>query len=423
MIDQERKEKMQRGQEASLRRLQHSNGFHYDHHHNGSAVKGLPEVKEEQNINSGGDGDANNLLGSESYAPTNEGFYGPFYQQDFYMWSPYVHHEFHKMQQAQWNGFENHFFPMSREYPFPVDNQIQFAPIKMWSQAYPYEFQLQEFQYFVVIDFEATCDKEKNPHPQEIIEFPSVLVKGETGEVVNNFRKYVRPTYNQILTDFCKELTGIQQSQVDEGISLSDALLQHDKWLEDNGVKQKNFAVVTWTNWDCRVMLESECRFKKIRKPPYFNRWINLKVPFQEVFGGARCNLKEAVRMAGLTWEGRAHSGLDDAHNTAHILTHLMHRGFRFSITSSLLWQQPENVRLPPLPFHQRPKQLVPVIQFNPQVEPTSKEQQIYCFCGVKSSKRLVRKPGPKQGSVFFGCGNWTATRGALCNYFEWASP
>ncbi|KAG9454921.1 hypothetical protein H6P81_007825 [Aristolochia fimbriata] len=423
MIDQERKEKMQRSQEASLRCLQQSKGLHYDHQHHGNAVKGFSDVKEEQNINSGGHGEADNVLGNEMFAPPNEGFYRPYYQQDFYMWPPYFHNDFHKMQQAQWNSFENHFCPMSREYPFPVDNQIHYAPIKMWSQAYQYEFQFQEFQYFVVIDFEATCDKEKNPHPQEIIEFPSVLVKGETGEVVDDFRKYVRPTHHQMLTDFCKELTGIQQSQVDEGISLSDALLLHDKWLEDNGVKQRNFAVVTWSNWDCRVMLESECRFKKIRKPPYFNRWINLKVPFQEVFGGVRCNLKEAVRMAGLTWEGRAHCGLDDAYNTAHLLTHLMRRGFRFSITNSLLWQQPENVSTPPPPFYQRPKLPMPMFQFHPQVEPTGKERQTYCFCGAKSSRRVVRKPGPNQGSVFFGCGNWTATRGALCNYFEWVSP
>lgn len=60
--------------------------------------------------------------------------------------------------------------------------------------------------------------------------------------------------------------------QVDRGVILSEALLMHDKWLEERGVKNTNFAVVTWSNWDCRVMLESECRFKKIRKPPYFNR-------------------------------------------------------------------------------------------------------------------------------------------------------
>lgn len=61
--------------------------------------------------------------------------------------------------------------------------------------------------------------------------------------------------------------------QVDRGVTLSEALLRHDKWLEKKGIKNSNFAVVTWSNWDCRVMLESECRYKKIRKPPYFNRY------------------------------------------------------------------------------------------------------------------------------------------------------
>jgi len=55
-------------------------------------------------------------------------------------------------------------------------------------------------------------------------------------------------------------------------VPLGEALLMHDKWLEDKGIKNTNFAVVTWSNWDCRTMLESECRFKRIRKPPYFNR-------------------------------------------------------------------------------------------------------------------------------------------------------
>ncbi|GJS37755.1 3'-5' exoribonuclease 1-like protein [Tanacetum coccineum] len=113
---------------------------------------------------------------------------------------------------------------------------------------------------------------------------------------------------------------------VDRGVTLSEALLRHDKWLEKKGIKNANFAVVTWSNWDCQVVLESECRFKKIRKPPYFDRWINLKVPFCEVYGDAKCNLKEAVQMAGLSWQGRAHCGLDDAKNTARLLAvRMMH--------------------------------------------------------------------------------------------------
>lgn len=60
--------------------------------------------------------------------------------------------------------------------------------------------------------------------------------------------------------------------QVDKGVTLSEALLMHDKWLENMGIKNNNFAVVTWGDWDCRRALESECRFKNIWKPPYFNR-------------------------------------------------------------------------------------------------------------------------------------------------------
>uniref|UniRef100_A0A7N0UH35 GRF-type domain-containing protein n=1 Tax=Kalanchoe fedtschenkoi TaxID=63787 RepID=A0A7N0UH35_KALFE len=280
-------------------------------------------------------------------------------------------------------------------------------------------------------NFEATCDKEKSPHPQEIIEFPSVLVNSMTGQMEDFFQTYVRPTCNQHLTDFCKELTGIQQIQVDKGVLLGDALLLHDRWLEEKGIKQTNFAVVTWSNWDCRVMLESECRFKRIPKPTYFNRWINLKVPFHEVFNGARCNLREAVQMAGLAWEGRAHCGLDDAKNTARLLTYMMHRGFKFYITNSLVWQYPEHPFMmhqimdrysgPILHHHGSRRSLAPIFQLHPQMDP-SKDPCLYCYCGVKSSKRVVRQPGPKHGTFFFGCGNWTSTRGALCPYFEWAT-
>ncbi|KAL8529277.1 hypothetical protein ACS0TY_006633 [Phlomoides rotata] len=286
----------------------------------------------------------------------------------------------------------------------------------------PYDHLLQDFQYFVVIDFEATCDKGKNPHPQEIIEFPSVIVNSITGQLEACFQTYVRPTCNQVLTDFCKDLTGIQQIQVDRGVTLSEALLRHDKWLEKKGIKNTNFAVVTWSNWDCRVMLESECRYKKIRKPPYFNRWINLRVPFQEVFGDDRCNLKQAVEKAGLTWQGRAHCGLDDAKNTARLLALIMHKGFKFAITNSLAYSTNDgSFTWNPAP--EKPPFISPQPQKLLELHPPLPQYPHFCYCGVTSSKGVIRKPGPKQGSLFFGCGNWTVARGARCHYFEWASP
>lgn len=392
MIALEHKETMQRNCQASITCLQNKE-FPSNLQVKGNENSGVPEPKDETDALADGNAAGKHNKNHKTFT----------HHPDSGLWPP-----FHL------NSFENCF------YPFPVDNRYQYAPFNIFSQGY--EFHVQEFQYFVVIDFEATCDKERTPYPQEIIEFPSVLVSSVTGQLEACFQTYVRPTCNQLLTDFCKDLTGIQQVQVDRGVTLSEALLRHDKWLEKKGIKNTNFAVVTWSDWDCRVMLESECRFKKIRKPPYFNRWINLKVPFREVFGAVRCNLKEAVQLAGLTWQGRAHCGLDDAKNTARLLALLMRSGFKFSITNSLMWpptdcpitlkQTPEcpsfSNHHPPL----KPKDMqVPVFQSYP-----------YCHCGVKSSKGIVQKPGPTQGNFFFGCGNWTAATGARCHYFQWAS-
>ncbi|KAJ9129602.1 hypothetical protein P3X46_033768 [Hevea brasiliensis] len=331
MMALENKETIQRSSEASLKCLE-TNGFPY-----GNSNDGFPELKEEISVHSGGDVvEPVHSISSEFLELPSELHSKPTYHHDF--------------------GSRSTFYPDSKRFSC-------YAPFNMFSQGYPSEFQFQDFQYFVVIDFEATCYKEKkNPHPQEIIEFPSVIVSSATGQLEACFQTYVRPTCNQLLSDFCKDLTGIQQIQVD--------------------------------------------------RAPFFNRWINLRIPVREVFGGVRCNQKEAVKMAGLAWQGRAHCGLDDAKNTGYQ---------KFSITNTPMWQTTDgSLSWKPSPDTlsfalDQPYKLEemhsPVLQYH-----------TFCYCAVKNSKGMVRKPGPKQGSFFFGCGNWTATRGFLCHYFEWAS-
>lgn len=253
------------------------------------------------------------------------------------------------------------------------------------------------FRYFVVIDFEATCDKDTIPEPQEIIEFPSVIVDGITGNIVAYFQIYVRPTYNQQLTDFCKALTGIQQNQVDTGVSLRVAIRLHDEWLEKLGIKTTKFAVVTWSNWDCKVMLESECRYKKIAKPSYFDQWINLRVPFHQIFGSVKCTLKEAVELSGLIWTGRAHSGLDDATNTARLLAMLLFAGANLRITDSLNKQQV--VENQPCSHQKHGGNLYPL-----------------CYCGVVPQKMVVKG----KGESVLVCGNWSPLRKyGSCKFFQ----
>lgn len=426
MIDKGIRETMPRSLEASSGCLG-PEAFQYNFHEN--SKEGFSDKGDEMHANSINIMESENSSNRETSAPPSHGYSRPLYQQEFCMWHNY-YRDGQATQQGQWTNFGTPFYPMNREYPYPVDNRIHHMPFKMLYHGYPHEFQFQDFHYFVVIDFEATCDKERNPHPQEIIEFPSVVVNSMTGDLEACFQTYVRPSYHQHLSNFCTELTGIQQSQVDRGVSLSEALLMHDKWLEHKGIKQTKFAVVTWSNWDCRVMLESECRFKRIRKPPYFNSWINLKIPFQEMFGGVRCNLKDAVQLAGLAWEGRPHCGLDDARNTARLLTYLMRGGFRLAITNSLIRQpMPDNRQMVDMGAPSSPPQMPskdPMIAASPQfrstMDPMVRERCPYCFCGVRSNRGMVRRPGQMHGRGFYGCGNWTASRRAACNYFAWAS-
>nr|BAJ89801.1 predicted protein [Hordeum vulgare subsp. vulgare] len=264
--------------------------------------------------------------------------------------------------------------------------------------------QLQDFDFFVVVDFEATCVKDARIFPQEIIEFPAVLVDGATGRMESAFRRYVRPKHHPLLTQFCRELTGIRQEDVDGGVDLGEALWLHDDWLKEatagaGNKRSVRLAVVTWGDWDCRTMLEFECRFKGIEKPSYFDQWINLRVPFQAAFGGGgRVNLQEAVRAAGLDWEGRLHCGLDDALKTARLLVAIMRRGVKITITGSLA---------PPLS--------APILQ---QPQPHMSSYGGYsgtclCYCG------LANRGGVMQGKCFSGCANWGPAMGAQ---FGWSN-
>lgn len=194
-----------------------SKALPYSPQFNVSFVGGVPEVKDEIYTESrGGIIERDSSLSRESFRPSNEGYYGPIHHRDYYLWStshPYIQ----KAHQNQFQMLESHFYPMNHNSCFSMDDQFNYVPnvpLKMLPQSHPHDFHFQEFQYFVVIDFEATCDKERNPHPQEIIEFPSVLVNSTTGQLEDTFQIYVRPTCNHLLSDFCKELTGIQQIQV-----------------------------------------------------------------------------------------------------------------------------------------------------------------------------------------------------------------
>ncbi|WP_448118816.1 exonuclease domain-containing protein [Pseudomonas serbica] len=84
---------------------------------------------------------------------------------------------------------------------------------------------LAPYRYLHCVDLEATCDeveKSESPRPltvvpdqMETIEIGLVVIDLESLEIVDEFQRFVRPQINPTLTDFCKKLTSIQQTDVD----------------------------------------------------------------------------------------------------------------------------------------------------------------------------------------------------------------
>ncbi|XP_066125481.1 ERI1 exoribonuclease 3 isoform X2 [Saccopteryx bilineata] len=124
------------------------------------------------------------------------------------------------------------------------------------SMAAMVSFPPQRYHYFLVLDFEATCDKPQI-HPQEIIEFPILKLNGRTMEIESTFHMYVQPVVHPQLTPFCTELTGIIQAMVDGQPSLQQVLERVDEWMAKEGLLDPNVKsiFVTCGDWDLKVML------------------------------------------------------------------------------------------------------------------------------------------------------------------------
>ncbi|XP_029802038.1 ERI1 exoribonuclease 3 isoform X6 [Suricata suricatta] len=224
-------------------------------------------------------------------------------------------------------------------------------------------FPPQRYHYFLVLDFEATCDKPQI-HPQEIIEFPILKLNGRTMEIESTFHMYVQPVVHPQLTPFCTEkvsprdstyliwragvmLTGIIQAMVDGQPSLQQVLERVDEWMAKEGLLDPNVKsiFVTCGDWDLKVMLPGQCQYLGLPVADYFKQWINLKKVsdpeglVEQAYSFAmgcwpKNGLLDMNKGLSLQHIGRPHSGIDDCKNIANIMKTLAYQGFIFKQTS-----------------------------------------------------------------------------------------
>ena len=135
---------------------------------------------------------------------------------------------------------------------------------------------------FGILDLEMTCDgrQEKTKfiddgrmkhYKREIISVGFIVVD-EKYNIKSNYKSFVKPVYNKILTDYCKNLTGIKQNEVNSGKKCDNAFRDIKKICERYSVKK----IITFGNAD-KVGIISSIKFCKKAKEKVINIYIILR--------------------------------------------------------------------------------------------------------------------------------------------------
>jgi inhibitor of KinA sporulation pathway (predicted exonuclease) len=177
---------------------------------------------------------------------------------------------------------------------------------------------------FLIVDFEATCwDKttdegrvKTNRNENEIIEIGYSIVTDDY-QIIKSQGLFVKPQLNPILSDFCKQLTGIEQFTIDNANDFKTVMdiWQHNVYLiTDRNLS--DFIFCSWGFYDHR-QLAKDCKRNNIEVPFKISR--SLKHEFAEKYKIKPVGMSKVLSMLNIPLEGHHHSGVDDAYNIAKI--------------------------------------------------------------------------------------------------------
>ncbi|OZJ03531.1 hypothetical protein BZG36_03417 [Bifiguratus adelaidae] len=165
-----------------------------------------------------------------------------------------------------------------------------------------------KIDYFLCFDVEATCEVGYVfDFPNEIIEFPVSLLKAETLEIVDEFHSFVRPVKRPVLSDFCIELTGIQQDIVDAAPDFITVLNVFQNFMAKYSLFQENAAAfMTDGPFDIRDFITKQCIISNIDRPEYFSEpWVDIRRTFREYYKlDVNTNIEGMLKRFDLQFEG-----------------------------------------------------------------------------------------------------------------------
>ena len=188
---------------------------------------------------------------------------------------------------------------------------------------------------YLIIDLEATCWRHGEGRRGESISFDftsdlkskqnevieiGAIVLDDTREVLGEIQRFVRPVRNPILSEFCKQLTSIRQSDVDKAQIFPDMLVDFQKQAEGiSGQRLADLVFCSWGDYD-RKQLMKDCQYHRVPYP--FGVHRNVKTEFARKRRIKPVGIARALNILRMPLEGTHHRGIDDARNITKIFRH-----------------------------------------------------------------------------------------------------
>ena len=182
----------------------------------------------------------------------------------------------------------------------------------------------------VVVDVEATCWSDEHAELRkqqreisEIIEIGAVRLVGPELELAGEYQAFVRPIKYPELSEFCRTLTTIQQSDVVDAEAFPSAYREFVSWVN---APMSDVTMISWSTYDQALFarqcaeegLLNEPRWRHVDLKAEFGRWMFAKENVRRRF-----KLSEALTRTGISSGGTPHRALDDARNTAELLRYI----------------------------------------------------------------------------------------------------
>lgn len=180
-----------------------------------------------------------------------------------------------------------------------------------------------EAKQFIFFDFEMLCSDNGMAFEQmEAIRLGAVKYDLET-EDISYFDRLIRPKNSEPLTDFCKSLTQIEDSDLAGAADFKVVFTEFLVWVGD--IKESRY--FSWSPSDLsRLKIDAEQHDISSRTIDTIQtRYLDFQAIFTKRVAKRNLSVEDALTLYGMKFVGEKHNPMADAYNTLRIYLSFLH--------------------------------------------------------------------------------------------------